>query len=49
LPSHLDVVEIVIEPQQDTSDMVCIGQEQTDELASFKFHLTVMQIYENNY
>ena len=32
LPSHLDVVEMVIEPEEDTSDMVCIGQEQTDEL-----------------
>ena len=32
LPSHLPVVEIVIEPLEDTTGMVCIGQEITDEL-----------------
>lgn len=32
LPSHLPVVEIVIEPSEDTTHMVCIGREITDEL-----------------
>jgi transposase len=32
LPSHLPVVETVIEPQQDTTGMVCIGKEVTEEL-----------------
>lgn len=32
LPSHLPVVETIVEPQEDTSGMVCIGQEVTDEL-----------------
>jgi len=32
LPSHLAVVEIVIEPEEDTTGMVCIGKEITEEL-----------------
>jgi len=32
LPSHLPVVETIIEPTEDTTGMVCIGQEVTDEL-----------------
>lgn len=32
LPSHLPVVEIVIEPKEDVSEMLCIGREVTDEL-----------------
>ena len=32
LPSHLPVVETIIEPVEDTTGMVCIGQEVTDEL-----------------
>ena len=32
LPSHLPVVETVIEPTEDTTDMVCIGNEITEEL-----------------
>jgi transposase/uncharacterized coiled-coil protein SlyX len=32
LPSHLPVVETIIEPEEDTTDMVCIGKEVTDEL-----------------
>ena len=32
LPSHLPVVEIIIEPSEDTSNMVCIGKEITEEL-----------------
>lgn len=32
LPAHLPVVETVIEPSEDTTDMVCIGREVTEEL-----------------
>lgn len=32
LPDHLPVEEIVIDPEEDTSDMVCIGKEVTEEL-----------------
>ncbi len=32
LPSHLPVKEIIVEPIQDTVDMVCIGKEITEEL-----------------
>ena len=32
LPSHLPVVETTIEPLEDTSNMICIGQEVTEEL-----------------
>ncbi len=32
LPSHLPVVETVIEPSDDTTNMVCIGKEITEEL-----------------
>ncbi len=32
LPSHLPVEEIVLEPEEDTSQMKCIGKEVTDQL-----------------
>jgi transposase len=32
LPSHLPVVETIIEPSEDTTGMVCIGKEVTEEL-----------------
>jgi transposase len=32
LPEHLEVKEIDIYPEEDLTDMVCIGQEVTDEL-----------------
>ncbi len=32
LPDHLPVEEIVIEPEEDTSGMKCIGKEVTDQL-----------------
>jgi len=32
LPSNLPVIETVIEPEEDTTDLVCIGREVTDEL-----------------
>ncbi|RYZ41787.1 MAG: IS66 family transposase, partial [Sphingobacteriales bacterium] len=32
LPDHLPIEEVRIQPEEDTSDMVCIGTEVTDEL-----------------
>ena len=32
LPDHLPVVETILEPEEDTSGMVCIGTEVTEEL-----------------
>ena len=32
LPDHLEVVETIIEPEIDTTDMVCVGQEVTEVL-----------------
>lgn len=32
LPTHLPVVETIIEPSEDTADMVCVGQEISEEL-----------------
>jgi transposase len=32
LPSHLPVEEIVLEPEEDTTNMKCIGREVTDQL-----------------
>ena len=32
LPSHLPVIETILEPEEDTTGMVCIGQEVSDEL-----------------
>lgn len=32
LPSHLPVVETIIEPSEDTTNMICIGKEITEEL-----------------
>jgi len=32
LPDHLPVEEIVIDPEEDTTDMKCIGEEVTDQL-----------------
>jgi len=31
-PAHLPIVEIIVEPTQDTTNMVCIGKEVTKEL-----------------
>jgi len=32
LPSHLPIEEILLEPEEDTSNMKCIGKEVTDQL-----------------
>ena len=44
LPSHLPVVEIVLEPSEDVSNMTCIGNEITDEL-----EYTPAKLYINRY
>ncbi|MFQ3578780.1 MAG: IS66 family transposase [Bacteroidales bacterium] len=49
LPSHLPVVETVIEPQEDTTGMSCIGKEITDELdytpAKLHIHRIIRPVY----
>lgn len=48
-PSHLPVVETVVEPREDTTGMVCIGQEITEELdyvpAIFQVNRTIRPKY----
>jgi transposase len=49
LPSNLPVIETVLEPQEDTTDMVCIGKEVSDELdytpAKLHINRTIRPIY----
>jgi transposase len=49
LPSHLPVVETIVEPEEDTTGMVCIGREITEELdyVPQKLHInrTIRPIY----
>lgn len=49
LPSHLPVVETIIEPLEDTTGMVCIGYEITKELdyvpAIFQIKITIRPKY----
>lgn len=49
LPSNLPVVETIIEPTEDTTDMVCIGREISDELgykeAELYINRTIRPIY----
>ena len=49
LPSHLPVVEIVIEPLEDTTGMVCIGQEITEELDYTPAELHINRIIRPKY
>jgi len=49
LPVHLPVVEIIIEPLEDTSDMVCIGREITEELDYTPAKLHVNRIVRPKY
>jgi len=44
LPSHLPVVEIILEPKEDVSGMTCIGNEITQEL-----EYTPAKLYINKY
>jgi transposase len=41
LPSHLPVVEIILEPKEDVSEMTCIGNEITQELEYTPAHLHI--------
>lgn len=49
LPSHLPVVETVIEPTEDTTDMIHIGREITEELDYTPGTLHVNRIIRNKY
>jgi transposase len=49
LPTHLPVVETVIEPSEDTADMVCIGKEITEELDYTPAKLHVNRIIRPKY
>jgi len=49
LPSHLPVVETIIEPSEDTTDMVYIGREVTEELGYTPGTLHINRIIRNKY
>jgi transposase len=49
LPSHLPVVETIIEPLEDTTDMIHIGREITEELDYTPGTLHINRIIRNKY
>jgi transposase len=49
LPKHLAVNEVIMEPEEDTSDMVCIGQEITEELDYTPAKLHINRYIRNKY
>jgi transposase len=49
LPGHLPVNEISIEPKEDTTGMVCIGQEITEELDYTPAKLHINRYIRNKY
>lgn len=49
LPDHLPVKEIVIEPEEDTTGMKCIGQEITDQLEIIPAKLFIQRYIRNKY
>ena len=49
LPSHLPVEEILLEPEQDTTGLKCIGQEVTSELDFTPAKLFVRKYIRNIY
>jgi transposase len=49
LPDHLPRVRLVIEPEQDTEGMVCIGEEITELLAQRPASTYVLQIVRHKY
>jgi transposase len=49
LPSHLPVVETIIEPSEDTTDMIHIGREVTEELDYTPGTLHINRIIRNKY
>jgi len=49
LPDHLPVVETILEPEEDTSNMVCIGSEVTEELDYTAAKLNINRIIRPKY
>jgi hypothetical protein len=49
LPDNLPVKEIVIEPEEDTTGMKCIGQEITDQLEIIPAKLFIQRYIRNKY
>lgn len=49
LPDHLPVEEIVIEPEEDTADMVRIGEEVTEELEYTPAHFYIKRYIRPKY
>jgi transposase len=49
LPSHLPVNEIVLEPLEDTTNMICIGKEVTEELDYTPAKLHINRYIRNKY
>jgi len=49
LPKHLPVNEIILEPTEDTSEMICIGQEITEELDYTPAKLHINRYIRNKY
>jgi len=49
LPSHLPVVETIIEPSEDTNNMVCIGKDITEELDYIPPRLQINRIIRPKY
>lgn len=49
LPSHLPVEEIILEPEEDTSNMKCIGKEVTDQLELVPAKLFIKRFIRNKY
>jgi transposase len=49
LPSHLPVEEIILEPEEDTSSMKCIGKEVTDQLELVPAKLYIKRIIRPKY
>ena len=49
LPDHLPVVETILEPEEDTTGMVCIGSEVTEELDYTAAKLNINRIIRPKY
>ncbi len=49
LPSHLPVEEIILEPEEDTSNMKCIGKEVTDQLELVEAKLYIKRFIRPKY
>ena len=49
LPSHLPIEEIILEPEEDTSGMKCIGKEVTDQLEFIQAKLFIKRFIRPKY